>query len=182
MIDDQIVVLSAAPALSEAEGKDLLFSSRSLAIRYSVLAVGLVAPGLGAQAPEAPAPGRSALIARLDSLAHAFLADAPAVGATIAVVRGADTLYLAGVGERDRERHRATTTTTVYHIGSITKQFTAAAVLRLVERGSLRLSDSLGTLLPQYPQWRAVTVRQLLNHTSGIRSYTTNPEWRRRWK
>ena len=147
-----------------------------------ICTAGLMAVNLGAQEPAAPTPGRSALIARLDSLAHAFLADMPAVGATIGVVRGTDTLYLAAVGERDRERHLPAATSTVYHIGSITKQFTAAAVLRLVERGSLRLGDSLGTLLPQYPQWRAVTVRQLLNHTSGIRSYTTSPEWRRRWK
>jgi D-alanyl-D-alanine carboxypeptidase len=131
---------------------------------------------------QSPPVERAALVRRLDSLAHSFLVDAPAVGATIGVVRGEDTLYLAGVGERDRERHRPARASTVYHIGSITKQFTAAAVMRLVERGTLHLSDSLSTLLPQYPQWRAVTVRQLLNHTSGIHSYTTTAEWRRRWK
>ena len=149
-------------------------------IRCSLLPL-LLGATLRAQSTTAPVD-RAALVRRLDSLAHSFLADGPAVGATIGVMRGNDTLYLAGVGERDRERHRPVTAATVYHVGSITKQFTAAAVMWLVEHGTLHLDDALGTLLPQYPQWRAVTVRQLLNHTSGIRSYTSSPAWRRTWR
>lgn len=149
-------------------------------IRCSLLPL-LLAGTLRAQ-PVGALAERNDLVRRLDSLAHSFLADGPAVGATIGVVRGTDTLYLAGVGERNRERHLPAATSTVYRIGSITKQFTAAAVMRLIERGTLHLDDSIGTLLPQYPQWRAVTVRQLLNHTSGIHSYTTSDAWRRSWK
>ncbi len=51
--------------------------------------------------------------------------------------------------------------------------------MRLVDAGRLHLTDSLRTVLPQYPQWRAVTLRQLLNHTSGIHSYTADPAWAR---
>jgi CubicO group peptidase (beta-lactamase class C family) len=61
----------------------------------------------------------------------------------------------------------------VYRVGSVTKQFTAAMVMQLVERGAVRLDDAIGTHLPSLPEaWRSVTVRQLLNHTSGIPSYT----------
>lgn len=144
--------------------------------------VGWVPALLCAQQPPAGTPpSRAVVVARLDSLARAFLHEAPAVGATVAVVKGADTLLLEGVGERDRDRHRSANTSTVYHVGSITKQFTAAAVMRLVDAGRMHLTDSLRTLLPQYPQWRSVTLRQLLNHTSGIHSYTSDAARARTW-
>jgi len=61
---------------------------------------------------------------------------------------------------------------TVYQIGSISKQFTAAAILQLVDLGKLRLTDTLGQFVPEITHAQRVTVAQLLNHTSGIRSYT----------
>ncbi len=136
--------------------------------------------GAGAQQRDSAAH-RATLVARLDSLARDFLTAAPAVGATVAVVKGRDTLLLEGVGLRDRDRRVAADTGTVYRVGSITKQFTAAAVMRLIDSGHLHLDDSLRTLLPQYAQWRTVTLRQLLNHTSGIPSYTASPAWRQKW-
>ena len=63
-------------------------------------------------------------------------------------------------------------------IGSITKQFTAAVILQLVEEGKLRLDDPLTKFFPGYPApGGTATVRQLLNHTSGIQSYTGIPGW-----
>ena len=146
----------------------------------------LAATPLAAQdvAPAGAAPGgasRAALVDRLDSIATDYLATARVSGVTVAVVRGRDTLLLEGYGERDREKHLAADANTVYRTGSITKQFTAAAVMRLVERGAVKLDDPITTYLPQYPQWSSVTVRQLLNHTSGIHSYTASPTWRARW-
>lgn len=145
----------------------------------------LAAAALPAQTPAPAATGRStppsdrtAVVARLDSLATAFLRDGPAAGATVAVVRGADTLLLRGYGWADSAARRRATAATVYRIGSITKQFTAAAVLQLVEQRRVALDDTLGRWLPQYPRWGRVTVRQLLNHTSGIPSYTGSAAWR----
>jgi CubicO group peptidase (beta-lactamase class C family) len=67
---------------------------------------------------------------------------------------------------------------TVYEIGSVTKQFTAAAVLRLQEQGRLSLDDELTTHLPAYPtRGHRVTLRRLLDHTSGIKGYTEIPEF-----
>jgi CubicO group peptidase (beta-lactamase class C family) len=128
----------------------------------------------------AGSPPRAALAARLDSIASAYVRDAPAAGVTVAVVRRGDTLLLRGYGERDRDRHLPAEPSTVYRVGSITKQFTAAAVLKLVEQGKIRLRDPITTYLPQYSQWASVTVRQLLTHTSGIPSYTSSPKWRGR--
>jgi CubicO group peptidase (beta-lactamase class C family) len=134
----------------------------------------------GAATPAAM-PSRAELVARLDSLAADYVAQAPASGMTIAVVSRADTLLLKGYGERDRDKHLPAEAATVYRLGSITKQFTAAAVMRLVEKGSVKLEAPITTYLPQYPQWKSVTVRQLLNHTSGIHSYTASAEWRKHW-
>ena len=126
-------------------------------------------------------PNRDALVAQLDSIARNYLEEAPATGMSVAVVSHGDTLLLKGYGDRDRERHLAADVATVYRVGSITKQFTAAEVMRLVEKKKVRLDDPITKYLPQYPQWSAVTIRELLNHTSGIHSYTENAEWRKHW-
>jgi CubicO group peptidase (beta-lactamase class C family) len=136
-------------------------------------------PVLSATTPPA---SRAELVTRLDSLARAFLADGPSVGAQVAVVHGGDTLLLRGYGLADREARRATTIDHQFRIGSLTKQFTAAAIMRLAERGKLSLDDELSRWVPEFPlQGHRVTLRQLLNHTSGIRNYLENPAWRARW-
>ena len=130
------------------------------------------------------APSRAVMKARVDSLAKAFLAEPQSPGLSIAVIRaGRDTLVYEGYGKSDIENDVPATPATVYRIGSITKQFTAAAVMRLVEKGSVHLGDSIGKYLPDLPKaWQPVKVRQLLNHTSGIPSYTDLGEsWAKRW-
>lgn len=102
--------------------------------------------------------------------------------AGVAVVHGRDTLLLRGYGLADRENKRPATANTVYEIASITKQVTAAAVLRLVERGRVGLDDDIGRYVPQFPlQGHHVTVRNLLNHTSGIHNFTNPPTRRADW-
>lgn len=118
---------------------------------------------------------RAQLSARLDSAVTAFMASTPVVGLTAAVVSRGDTLLLKGYGEADREHHRPASATTVYKIGSITKQFTAAAVMRLVEEGRVSLDDPVTKYLPQFAGWSGVHIRHLLNHTSGIPG--SSPEW-----
>ncbi len=141
----------------------------------TVLALVVSAAPLSAQSD------RAALVRRLDSLSRAWLAMGPSAGVSYAVVRGSDTLLLGALGERDHEGALPATSSTVYRIGSITKQFTSAAIMQLVEQGRMSLGDPLTKYLPEYPQWRSITVRQLLNHTSGIHSYTANPAWATSW-
>ncbi len=127
-------------------------------------------------------PAKAAAARVLDSLGAAFVAARNAPAVSIAVVRGRDTLALNGWGKADWENDVNATARSVYRIGSVTKQFTAAAVMQLVEQGRVKLDDSIGAYLPALPAaWRGVKVRQLLNHTSGIPSYTgLGPRWTRR--
>ncbi|TMI76533.1 MAG: beta-lactamase family protein [Bacillati bacterium ANGP1] len=142
----------------------------------------LFVPEIGAIAQARPAANRVRTI--VDSLAHAYLDARRSPGLSIEVVRGRDTLVRAGYGFADLEQRVAASPSTLYEIGSITKQFTAAAVMRLVEAGRLRLDDSIAAYLGDLPlPWRRVSVRQLLNHTSGIPSMTDIGErWVRRWR
>lgn len=158
-----------------------------LIVLHALVVLPLLGASLGAQprpgsAPPAAPASRAELVMRLDSLSRAFLGDGPSVGAAVAVVRGRDTLLLRGYGLADREAKRAATVDLRFRIGSLTKQFTAAAIMRLVERGKLSLEDELSRWVPEFPlQGHRVTLRQLLNHTSGIRNYLESPAWRARW-
>lgn len=129
------------------------------------------------------APPKSRVVHVVDSLASDFVATRGTPGVSIAVVRDRDTLVMAGWGKADLENDVPATARSVYRIGSITKQFTSSAVMQLVQAGKVRLDDSIGAYLVGLPQsWRSATVRQLLNHTSGIPSYTDiGPRWTRRW-
>jgi CubicO group peptidase (beta-lactamase class C family) len=115
--------------------------------------------------------------ARADAILQAaYPADGP--GAAVVVMRGGRVIYSAGRGLADVDAHRAITPETVFRLGSLTKQFTAAVVLQLVAEGRISLDDPISRFFPDYPQPGArATVRQLLNHTSGIQSYTGIPGW-----
>jgi CubicO group peptidase (beta-lactamase class C family) len=147
------------------------------AVRWLV-ALTLAGAGLAAQTPTPRAP-RPRLAAQIDSMAAAALATWPAVGLSVAVLKGRDTIVLKGYGQADLENDIPAAANTVYRIGSITKQFTAAAVMQLVEQGKIALDDTIQKFLPAYhTQGHRVTIRQLLTHTSGIKSYTSlGPEW-----
>ena len=70
------------------------------------------------------------------------------------------------------------TPATKFRLGSITKQFTAAAILLLEERGKLKVEDRLKTYLPDVPMsWERITIFNLLTHTAGIANFTSLPEY-----
>ena len=124
----------------------------------------------------------AAIIARIDSLAKDYMTLKKAPAVSIAVVRGKDTLVMKGYGLASREANRAATASTIYRIGSITKQFTAAGIMREVEQGKISLNDPITKYLPDVPtHGERITVRHLLTHTSGVHNYTDSPEWVRRW-
>jgi CubicO group peptidase (beta-lactamase class C family) len=132
----------------------------------------------------AQAPSYARERARIDSMMSAEVASTPIGGIAIAVIKGRDTVAMKAWGYADLENDVAATPQHIFEIGSITKQFTSAAIMQFVEKGRLSLDDTLGALLPNMPvAWRTVTLRQLLNHTSGIPSYTDiGPRWQRRWR
>ena len=109
-------------------------------------------------------------------LAGAHPADAP--GAAVIVVEDGNVVFQQARGLADIDDGTPLTPDTVFRLGSITKQFTAAAIMKLVEEGQISLDDPVSKFLPDYPAPGAdATVRQLLNHTSGIQSYTGIPGW-----
>ncbi len=132
-----------------------------------------ILPARPVNAQRAPGAARAAVGARLDSLARAFMATGQTPGLAVFVLRGNDTLLLRGYGFADLEDSTRATSRTVFRIGSITKQFTSALVMQLVQEGRIALDDTIQRFLPAYPaQGHRVTIRHLLTHTSGIRSYT----------
>jgi CubicO group peptidase (beta-lactamase class C family) len=140
----------------------------------------LLAPLLLAALPAgAQVPSRARAAAVVDSVVAAAAGGwKNAAGMSVAVTRGADTLVLKGYGKADLELDVPTPPRAVYEIASLTKQFTAAAILQLAERGKVSLDAPVTRYLPSYPtQGHTVTVRRLLDHTSGIRGYTEIPEF-----
>jgi CubicO group peptidase (beta-lactamase class C family) len=100
--------------------------------------------------------------------------DGRTAGISFVVTKGGEVVASGAYGFADLENRVPATVGTVYAIGSVTKTFTAAAVLALVDDGRLSLDDPLGKYVPAFPEpGRGATVRQLLNHTSGIRSVTS---------
>ncbi|MCA1615126.1 MAG: beta-lactamase family protein [Acidobacteria bacterium] len=135
--------------------------------------------GLAALAASARAEGggkgsNPALLTAVDSIAADALRGRPLPGLSVAVARGGRTVLAKGYGFADLERKVPATPETVYQIGSVSKQFTAAAVMRLVEQKKVRLDDPLTKYLPDYPtRGHRPLVRHLLGQTSGIKEFFT---------
>jgi len=126
-------------------------------------------------AESAPGQVNDAAAASIDARVDAIFADFSArgsPGAAVVVAIGDSIVFGRGYGLADIEHGVAVTPSTSFRLASVTKQFTAAAILALVEEGKLRLDDRLGTLLSGVPPYaRDVRVRHLLAHTSGIPDY-----------
>ena len=123
--------------------------------------------------------GQEKIPAKIDAILGAPINAGRVAGASVAVVKGNETLVMKGYGFADLELDVPTPPRATYEIGSITKQFTAAAILLLAEEGKLSLADEMTKFLPCYPtQGNHVTIRHLLNHTSGIKGYTELPGFR----
>lgn len=152
-------------------------------IRSPVLAGLSLLAALSPAAAQRSTITRDAFRLRGDSLVYSYLAESHAPSAAFAVIRGKDTLMYGAYGLADVETSRAPTANTIYEIGSNTKQFTSASIMRLAEQGKLKLDDDLSKYVPHFPlHGNRVTIRQLLNHTSGIHSYTSVSSWQKTWK
>jgi len=98
-------------------------------------------------------------------------------GAAVLIARDGKILLEKAYGLASVEHRVPVTTETKFRIGSISKQFTAAAILKLAEEGKLSVQDKLSKFIPDYPRGDEVTIHHLLTHTSGIHSYTSKPEF-----
>lgn len=123
--------------------------------------------------------GASAYADRIDDYVKQVMQKEHIPGVSIAVLRSGKTVLERGYGLANVEMRVAATPATVYEILSVSKQFTAAAILLLVREGKIALEGKVRDYLPASPEaWKGVTVRHLLTHTSGIPDYTDAPGFR----
>ena len=110
---------------------------------------------------------------KIDRAVKADMQRHPIPGLALDVIRNGKCIKRAGYGLANLEWRTAVTPETVFEIGSITKQFTAAGILLLAQDGKLSLDDRLSLHLKGTPEsWKDITLRNLLTHTSGIKNYT----------
>ena len=115
---------------------------------------------------------------KVDQYAEAQLKRFNVPGLSLAVVKNGKVIKAKGYGLANVELNVPATPNTVYQWASVTKQFTAAATLLLADENRLKLEERISVYLTNTPAaWSNVTVRQLLNHTSGIKSYTGLPNF-----
>ncbi|MEO8449929.1 MAG: serine hydrolase domain-containing protein [Gemmatimonadota bacterium] len=128
-------------------------------------------------------PARLALLkSTLDSMVSAR-APADSFSGVVLVSKAGSVVYSRAVGLSNKERAIPNTLDTRFNLGSANKMFTAVAIGQLLEQGKLRLTDTVGRLIPDFAN-RAVatrvTVQDLLTHRSGLGSFFANPDFRRR--
>jgi CubicO group peptidase (beta-lactamase class C family) len=120
-------------------------------------------------------PDASSLERKLDSLVNPLVDSSKFAGVAIAVYRDNKPVLVKSYGYADLEFNVKLPADASFEIGSITKQFTSVAILQLVEQGKLSLEDDFTKYVKFDTKGRKVTVRQLMNHTSGIKGYTELP-------
>ena len=155
------------------QAKRLLKSA--LLILGIIVVIFLMASGRRAQASSREAQDIDTL------LSGVFKRNEP--GAAAIVTRKGETVFRKGYGLADMELKVPIQPDMVFRLGSVTKQFTAVAILMLEEQGKLSVTDPITKFLPDYPTGgQTITIEHLLTHTSGIKSYTSLPEWLSKWR
>ncbi len=133
---------------------------------------------VGAAALNRPAAAASAAGTQIDLLLRVAYPDS-GPGAAVLVRQGGQILVRQGYGLADLQHRVPLDPDRVFRIGSITKEFTAAAILQLVAAGKLHLNDEATRYVPNFPSHgQRITIAQLLSHTSGIPNYTAEPRFR----
>jgi CubicO group peptidase (beta-lactamase class C family) len=139
------------------------------------LAAGFAALSLSGAASAGSAQLAPGVEAKIDAAVQQEVASGRVAGAAVAVLRDGELVFARGYGRANLELAVPVTAKTVFRIGSLTKQFTAAGVLLLAEQGKLKIDDKLSLYLPEFPRASEVTLRDLLDHTSGIHNFTESP-------
>src|SRR5437870_747368 len=138
--------------------------------RFSLAACFVVAV-FAAMSTNAQIQFSSELRSQIDKLATDALAKSGVPSASVAVVTNGQITYVKAYGDARLEPRTPATPNMRYSIGSISKQFTAAAILFLQEQGKLSLDDKVARFIPDLTRANEVTIRQLLSHTSGYQDY-----------
>lgn len=119
---------------------------------------------------------------RIDSIIFNFL-EYEELGGTLLISKEDEVIYLKSFGYADIENKIINNENTIYKIGSISKQMTAAAIFILKEKGLLNIDDSITKYFPELNEnYKDITIENLLIHNSGIKSFTSLPEWNLGWE
>jgi CubicO group peptidase (beta-lactamase class C family) len=114
---------------------------------------------------------------RMDQIVQSYVANKQFMGSVL-VARGDQVLFSKGYGSANLEWQIPDTPATKFRLGSITKQFTAASILLLEERGKLKVEDPVKKYLPDAPAaWDKMTIFHVLTHTAGIPNFTSFPDY-----
>jgi CubicO group peptidase (beta-lactamase class C family) len=109
---------------------------------------------------------------KIDSLIQSEFKDKNGLGGVFMVAKNGKPIYQKAFGKANLELEVNLTTESVFQIGSMTKQFTAIAILMLEEQGKLNVQNPIAQYIPDYPAGDKITIHHLLTHTSGIRDFT----------
>jgi len=148
---------------------------KRIIVLVALLLAGATAPTLAPMLDaQAPAP----VADKVDAV-FADLAKSDSPGCALGVIRDGQLIYGQGYGQAVLEHGVPITTRTVFDLGSVSKHFTASAIVLLAQQGKLSLDDDVRKYVPELPDYSAkyggkkVTIRNLLHHTSGVRNYDT---------
>jgi CubicO group peptidase (beta-lactamase class C family) len=146
-------------------------------IAASILATAVVAAPVNGRPLDSPARTSAAsdeasIVESIDRVAEAAVSEGTSVGLQIAVYKNGAAVLVKGYGLADLEQRTPVTNDSVFRIGSVTKQFTAAAILKLQEEGRLSVEDRLAKYFPEFPGAGEITLKQMLQHTSGLHNFT----------
>ncbi len=119
---------------------------------------------------------RKTSAARIDTLLNAYSKLGRFNGSAL-VAKGGEVLLNKGYGYRDAEKKVLNDSHSIYQLGSVTKQFTSAIILKLQSENKLSVSDKLSKYFPDYPKGDSITIKELLSHTSGIYNYTNDQDF-----
>ncbi len=135
--------------------------------------------GLATSGPCLAQPLSAKAEAAIDAAMQAPVTSGWTAGGAVAVMRRGEVVFARGYGSANLETGTPATPDTIFRIGSLTKQFTAAAMLLLQEDGKLAIDDRVSGYIREFPAEDPTTIRQLLTHTSGIADYVGRPGFRR---
>jgi CubicO group peptidase (beta-lactamase class C family) len=154
--------------MENAMNRELTWQARTLVVCALIL-VALQGTAFGQNAAQSKATKIDAVM----TTAHKYRL----FNGSVLVAENGKAIYKKGLGLANMEWNIPNTTDTRFRLGSITKQFTASLIMKLVERGKIKLDGRISDYLPEYRKdtGERITVHQLLNHTSGIPSYTGLP-------
>jgi CubicO group peptidase (beta-lactamase class C family) len=144
-------------------------------MRFPLLALALPCLMTIATATDAPMTSKAVLPtdlkAKIDAAVNEVLTKTSVPSASIAVIKAGQIVYVSAYGDACLEPKKAAAPEMRYSIGSISKQFTAAAIILLAQDGKLSLDDKVSKYLPNLTRANEISIRQILSHTSGYQDY-----------